>query len=209
MLARAQEALEDARGIHARLSEDGEGARDSLVAGNHLVMVLALQNRSEIRRTTLIYLPSTHLQIFPSSSLTKAVELARGLVTTAVAAHGEGDVVSANCRNNLALVVKRTALHPATPEGDKQSLLEEAVAVYRQALAAKSAKLGADHPDTIVTMHNLAEALLSAGQEAAATEVQEGILELMGHDEAAGGERGREASARQQTVRDMLRRPGY
>lgn len=116
-------------------------------------------------------------------------------------------MVSANCRNNLALALKRTAVHPATPEGDKQALLEEAVTVYRQALAAKSAKLGPDHPDTIVTMHNLAEALLSAGQEAAATEVQEGILELMGHTEGESGEQGRGASARQQTVRDMLRRP--
>lgn len=48
-----------------------------------------------------------------------------------------------------------------------------------------SKTLGDGHPETIVVMHNLAESLLSAGDEAGANKLQQDIIRLVGGDKAS------------------------
>ena len=63
--------------------------------------------------------------------------------------------------------------------------LVEAERCYREALHIRSQTLGDPHPDTIVSMHNLAELLLVLGKQQEATELQEKIIQLVEHPNTA------------------------
>ena len=95
-------------------------------------------------------------------------------------------------------------------DSKRQVLLDEAVVCYSRALDAKSEELGREHPDTIVTMHNLAEALLAAGREEAGTAVQQGIIDVLKPDDTQEDtdrqRQGDDLRARERTIRDMLTR---
>ena len=57
---------------------------------------------------------------------------------------------------------------------------DDAVAMYIRALDIRTPRLGKAHQDTISTRHNLAEVLLLMGNDDAAHEVQQGILQDLG-----------------------------
>ena len=63
--------------------------------------------------------------------------------------------------------------------------LVDAEKCYREALSIRSQTLGDPHPDTIVSMHNLAELLLVMGKQQEATELQEKIIQLVEHPNTA------------------------
>lgn len=187
LLQRAEEALEDAQAIHARLSDKGDGCNHAISAANHLSVVYTLQGRID-----------------------EAEALSRRVVTTSTDVHGETAVITANSLNNLALVLKRAAVPLDVDDSKRQVLLDEAVVCYSRALDAKSEELGREHPDTIVTMHNLAEALLAAGREEAGTAVQQGIIDVLKPDDTQEDtdrqRQGDDLRARERTIRDMLTR---
>ena len=54
-----------------------------------------------------------------------------------------------------------------------QGKLDEAKAMYERALAGQERALGADHPETLDTVHNLAILLNAAGDAAAAAALRE------------------------------------
>ena len=54
-----------------------------------------------------------------------------------------------------------------------QGKLEEAKAMYERALAGQERALGADHPDTLQTVNNLADLLNDTGDAAAAAALRE------------------------------------
>jgi tetratricopeptide (TPR) repeat protein len=65
----------------------------------------------------------------------------------------------------------------------------EALKLYEETLALKKAKLGADHPDTLMSMSNLAEEYNDLGRHADALKLREETLVLrkakLGHDHPA------------------------
>ena len=97
---------------------------------------------------------------------------------TSISQFGAEDALTATILSNYGLFLK------------DQSRFDEAQKVYESALDVRSATLGDTHPDTIVSMHNLAECLLSMGQEVESIALQEKILQTMGNvmEEGRGGE---------------------
>jgi tetratricopeptide (TPR) repeat protein len=58
-------------------------------------------------------------------------------------------------------------------------LYEKAVSLHTKARAVREAALGPDHPDTLASRHNLAEAYLAAGRTAEAVQLHEAMLKLV------------------------------
>jgi tetratricopeptide (TPR) repeat protein len=83
---------------------------------------------------------------------------------------------TATALNNLGFLLKETRE------------FARADAAYVEALAVRRELLGAAHPDSIATQHNLAECRRAAGDEAGAIELQKGILRVMGVEEEAAAE---------------------
>jgi tetratricopeptide (TPR) repeat protein len=77
------------------------------------------------------------------------------------------DSITATTLNNLGILLK------------SHNRYEDALPIYKEALDIRSKTLGDKHPDTIVSMHNLAELLISSRNEAEASAIQENILEIM------------------------------
>ena len=92
------------------------------------------------------------------------------------ASFGDFDNLTAQTLNALGLLCKGQRRHM------------EAKAFYTEALRARSSTLGDAHPDTIVSMHNLAELLLEAGAGAEAEALQRQILEVVGKIKPVAGE---------------------
>jgi tetratricopeptide (TPR) repeat protein len=76
---------------------------------------------------------------------------------------GRVDVITATILNNLGLMHKSNKMFAAANE------------CYSEALNVRTEILGESHPDTIVTMHNIAELLLAQGQVGAAAKLQEKV----------------------------------
>lgn len=93
--------------------------------------------------------------------LVEALESARTV-------HGEMSSLTATILNNLGVLLKRDS-----------SRLLKAKEYYEDALRIRSYTLGNEHPDTIISMNNLAELHLAMGNEKEALALQEKILELM------------------------------
>ena len=93
--------------------------------------------------------------------LVEALESARTV-------HGEMSSLTATILNNLGVLIKRDS-----------SRLLKAKEFYEDALRIRSYTLGNQHPDTIISMNNLAELHLAMGNEKEALALQEKILELM------------------------------
>ena len=93
--------------------------------------------------------------------LFEALESARNV-------HGEMSSLTATILNNLGVLLKRDS-----------SRLLKAKEFYEDALRIRSYTLGNQHPDTIISMNNLAELHLAMGNEKEALALQEKILELM------------------------------
>lgn len=93
--------------------------------------------------------------------LVEALESARTV-------HGEMSSLTATILNNLGVLIKRDS-----------SRLLKAKEYYEDALRIRSYTLGNQHPDTIISMNNLAELHLAMGNEKEALALQEKILELM------------------------------
>ena len=96
--------------------------------------------------------------------------------------------------NNVGMLLKgETMFEMKQNEGTDKSheyneyspRLVEAEKCYREALSIRSQTLGDPHPDTIVSMHNLAELLLVMGKQQEATELQEKIIQLVEHPNTA------------------------
>ena len=60
--------------------------------------------------------------------------------------------------------------------------------VYERALKIRSKTSGDSHPESIVTMHNLAECHLAAGNEEQANSIQQQIIKLVGGDKQESAE---------------------
>jgi tetratricopeptide (TPR) repeat protein len=87
---------------------------------------------------------------------------------------------TATALNNLGFLLKETRE------------FARADAAYVEALAVRRELLGAAHPDSIATQHNLAECRRAAGDEPGAVALQQEILRLLGvaDDEGAEGAEG-------------------
>jgi tetratricopeptide (TPR) repeat protein len=82
---------------------------------------------------------------------------------------------AATALNNLGFLLKETRD------------FARADAAYAEALAVRRELLGAAHPDSIATQHNLAECRRAAGDEAGAVALQQEILRLLGVEEEGEG----------------------
>lgn len=78
------------------------------------------------------------------------------------------DLLTATCLNNLGYVLKSQA------KNDESKLM------YEEALDIRTSILGTKHPETIVSMHNLAELLIVTGDNEKASKLQHQILEIVG-----------------------------
>lgn len=109
-----------------------------------------------------------------------AEELLLEALSSARSVHGEMSSLTATILNNLGVLLKQDP-----------SRISAAREYYEEALRIRSYTLGNQHPDTIVSMNNLAELHLALGQEKEARGLQEKILELMGakREEEEGEER--------------------
>jgi len=92
------------------------------------------------------------------------------------AEYGNNDNITALTLNALGLLLKA------------QGQLDEAKMMYDEALEIRSKTLGDSHPDTVVSMHNLAELLIEMKREPEAIALQEKLLSILG----VGNEEGRE-----------------
>ena len=176
LLERAEEALTDALKIRLDLevaeSFDGKlgGSKDALSASMNLAMVWRLKefNRSSDK----------------GKGRDECISELRSLVLLSKETHGDMDSLTAVILSNLGLALKESG----------SSCFEEARAVYTDALHVRSSTLGDSHPDTIISMHNLAELLQvmsnhnTLSKEQAKQYVDEGlalqerILEIMDAD---------------------------
>ena len=109
-----------------------------------------------------------------------AEDLLLEALSSARSEHGEMSSLTATVLNNLGVLLKKDSKRMST-----------AKEYYQEALRIRSYTLGNQHPDTIVSMNNLAELHIAMGQEKEALELQEKILELVGakREEEEGEER--------------------
>jgi tetratricopeptide (TPR) repeat protein len=147
----------------------------------------ALETRKEISGTKSRESISTAMNLAmlwrvmdPKQAEMKAKESEESLqlcVEISTSEFGAADALTATILSNYGLFLK------------DQSRFADAQKVYEKALDTRSATLGDTHPDTIVSMHNLAECHLSMGQEEESVALQEKILRVMGHsiEEGRGG----------------------
>lgn len=77
------------------------------------------------------------------------------------------DLLTATCLNNLGYVLKL------------QIRNDESKLMYEEALDIRTSILGTKHPETIVSMHNLAELLITSGENEKASKLQHQILEVI------------------------------
>ena len=77
------------------------------------------------------------------------------------------DLLTATCLNNLGYVLK------------VQIRNDESKLMYEEALDIRTSILGTKHPETIVSMHNLAELLITSGENEKASKLQHQILEVI------------------------------
>ncbi len=77
------------------------------------------------------------------------------------------DLLTATCLNNLGYVLKLQV------QNDQSKLM------YEEALDIRTSILGTKHPETIVSMHNLAELLIASGENEKASKLQHQILEII------------------------------
>jgi len=160
LLARAEEALGDAMSL--RLSLLGTSHKDTISTTINLAALLRQTKRTP-----------------------RAEEMLREALATARLAHGDFSSVTASCLNALGLLLKQGGV--AVGEGGEGQSVKPALSsvarrrearrLYEEALHARSATLGDAHPDTNVSMHNLAELLLEDA-------------EAVGEGEGEGGARG-------------------
>jgi tetratricopeptide (TPR) repeat protein len=68
--------------------------------------------------------------------------------------HGDMSTLTATIMNNLGLLLKKDSTR-----------IHQAQHYYEEALKIRSYSLGSQHPDTVISMNNLAELYLSMGQE--------------------------------------------
>ena len=83
--------------------------------------------------------------------------------------HGERSSLTATILNNLGLLLKQD-----------EKRLRKARGYYEEALRIREDSLGIQHPDTIISMNNMAELHIALGEEEQAKILQEKILELVG-----------------------------
>lgn len=91
--------------------------------------------------------------------------------------------VSAGAAQNLALFLKHRAdllrrSGQVVEMNDIQDLMSESKQLYESALYVRSNLLGESHPDTVATMHSLAELLESKGDKKEADAMREDIMKL-------------------------------
>lgn len=120
--------------------------------------------------------------------VSEAEELLVSALDTARRVHGDMSALTATILNNMGLLLKR--------DSARQS---QAKRYYEEALRIRSYTLGNQHPDTIISMNNLAELHLALGEEKEATALQESILELVGAKE----DEEKEVEALNEKLREM------
>ena len=102
-----------------------------------------------------------------SKRSTLAETLLREILVETRIKYGPMDLLAATCLNNLGFVLKSQA------KNDQSKLM------YEEALDIRTAILGMKHPETIVSMHNLAELLIACGENDRASKLQHKILEII------------------------------
>jgi hypothetical protein len=150
LVERAQEALQDALNIRISLAPDKQ-LHKSKEALN-VAMNLAMVHR-----------------LTGGKGVQKCEEDLRGVLAMARQTYGQHDSLTALVLSNLGFVLK----------GVGPARYADAKLAYSEALDVRSKTLGDAHPDTIVSMHNLAELLLAMGDAGEGTRLQEEILAIM------------------------------
>ena len=107
----------------------------------------------------------------------------RGILDMCRELCGDADSMTAVVLSNLGLVMKGRGLH------------EDALVAYQEALDIRSKTLGDAHPDSIVSMHNLAELYLAMGEEKKSEELQQGILDILDKNPATSSASGASSSS--------------
>jgi tetratricopeptide (TPR) repeat protein len=98
----------------------------------------------------------------------KAENILQSSLETARTVHGDMSSLTATILNNIGILLKKSS--------DRQA---QALIYYEEALKIRTYTLGNQHPDTIISMNNLAELYISMGREKEATKLQEQIIELV------------------------------
>jgi tetratricopeptide (TPR) repeat protein len=103
--------------------------------------------------------------------------------------HGETSSLTATILNNIGIILKNDPIRQT-----------EARSFYEEALRIRSYSLGNNHPDTVVSMNNLAELYLSLGFVNEAKTLQEGILEILGGKEKEEDKEGQKEEVAREVV---------
>jgi tetratricopeptide (TPR) repeat protein len=160
LLERAEEALLDARMVKKELNQNRE-----FHSLNH-------ENKSECHRDYIHCCMNLASVWNLNGDTGAALKELKSLLEICRRQYGEVDIINGTILNNLGLVQK----------GLKESM-QDAEESYREALDIRSKILGENHPETIVTMHNLAECYLALNKVDEATKIQEEILKIVGYKE--------------------------
>jgi tetratricopeptide (TPR) repeat protein len=164
--------------LHAALAQRGKGVERL----EHVEVAQALLERALASKRKA--LGEGHAQVGVAMyQLASAVRLQRrhaaaeALLLEAVArlrAAEGARLPLATALNNLGLLRKELGQHASAQEA------------YREALQLRVAQLGEAHPDSLTSLHNLAECVRAAGDEEGAQTLQRSILRIMGHKEGEG-----------------------
>ncbi len=192
LLERAEEALSDSEKIHTTLvdtamrhrEEDGGIAVKTSVSEHHRDRLLATMNLSLVRHRQSLQevtdnekhgrqdgkLAAEKLVIV--SNVQKAEEAEAQLkeaIEVCTRQFGEMDSLAGTMISNYGYILKSVGRY------------EEALPLYRKALDIRITTLGESNPDTIVSMHNLAELYHNMGPkyEKQAIDLQQDILDIM------------------------------
>lgn len=121
--------------------------------------------------------------------LTDTVAALRKRDEQAAAAAGQkltmGSLSVATGLNNQGFLYKEVASSLSAgagpqQDGERKRYWALSAAAYSEALTIREARLGPKHPDTIATLHNMAELKYSAGDEDGANKIRATILERIG-----------------------------
>lgn len=140
-------------------------ARAEEALGDSLQLKLTLHGASH--RDTIVTANNLAALLRLTGRVADAESRLQESLTLCLATHGDLDSLTAQTLNALGLLCKQ----------EKRYL--EAKAHYQQALSIRSATLGDAHPDTITSMHNLAELMLEMGDTVGATSLQTQIVQIV------------------------------
>ena len=158
---------EDAKGMERlRLLDRAEEALADALATR---ILLAPDQKLENSRDALsaaMNLAMVH-RLRDSAGVLKGEESLRNVLNMTRRTCGNDDSLTAMVLSNLGILLKGSGKHA------------EAMSAYSEALDIRSKTLGDAHPDTIVSMHNLAELHLAMGDQAQSSMIQESIIKIL------------------------------